>query len=206
MIGRMRDSYVRVFTAVGALCRLCWRKARVPLAFLAVALTYGDQDESLWRDIHQGISQCQFQQVCVHVSRRTPSLEIYFWWFVAFGIYLDGNSSSTAVPILEGHQGPPGVRLHLPAIISLCRWTSSANSRVWDEVTHWGKSFKYTTNNNGPSTVPWGMPDVTGLVSDELPSRTTVWASWERKVAATHSTRWLLKTEHCTYRKKLDVL
>ena len=79
---------------------------------------------SVYGGIHQGISQCQFQQVCVHVSRRTPSLEIYFWWFVAVGISLDGNSSSTAVPILEGHQGPPGVRLHLPAIISLCRWDS----------------------------------------------------------------------------------
>ena len=49
-IGQMRDSYVHVFTAVGALRRLRWRKARVPLAFLAVALTCGDQDECLWRD------------------------------------------------------------------------------------------------------------------------------------------------------------
>ena len=70
----------------------------------------------------------------------------------------------------------------------------------------WGKSFKYTRNNNGPSTVPWGTPDVTGLVSDELPSRTTVWSRWERKVAATHSTRCLLKNKPCTYRKKLDGL
>ena len=62
---------------------------------------------SVFGGIHQGILQCQFQQVCVHVhvSRRTPSLEIYFWWFVAVGISVDGNSqSSTAVPILEGHQ------------------------------------------------------------------------------------------------------
>ena len=83
---------------------------------------------------------------------------------------------------------------------------SSVNSRVWDEVTHWGKSFKYTRNNNGPSTVPWGTPDVTGLVSDKLPSRTTVWSRWERKVAATHSTRCLLKNEPYTYWKKLDGL
>ena len=159
---------------------------------------------NIYRGIHQGISQCQFQQVCVHVSRRTPWLEISFWWFVAVGIYVDGNSSSTAVPILEGYQCPPGVRLHLPAIISLYRWESSANSRVWDEVTHWGKSFKYTRNNNGPSTVPWGTPDVTDLVSDELPSRTIVWSRWERKVAATHCTRCL--REPCTYRKKLDGL
>ena len=59
---------------------------------------------SVYGGIHQGILQCQFQQVCVHVSRRTPSLEIYFWWFVAVGISVDGKSSSTAVPILEGHQ------------------------------------------------------------------------------------------------------
>ena len=74
------DSYVRVFTAVVALRRLRWRKARVPLAFLAVALTCGTK-MSVFGRIHQGILQCQFQQVCVHVhvSRRTPSLEIYFW-------------------------------------------------------------------------------------------------------------------------------
>ena len=60
---------------------------------------------SVYGGIPQGISQCQFQQVCVHVSRRTPSLDISFWWFVAVGISVDGNSSSTAVPILEGHQG-----------------------------------------------------------------------------------------------------
>ena len=68
---------MRVFTAVVALRRLRWRKTRVPLAFLAVALT--GTKMSVYGGIHQGISQCQFQQVCVHVSRRTPSLEIYFW-------------------------------------------------------------------------------------------------------------------------------
>ena len=83
---------------------------------------------------------------------------------------------------------------------------SSANSQEWDEVTHWGKSFKYTRNNNGPSTVPWGPLDVSNLISDKLPSRTTVWSHWERKVAATHSTRWILKNEPYTYRKKLDGL
>ena len=114
-IVRMRVSHVRVFTAVGALRRLRWRKARVPLAFLVVALTCGDQDECLWRDTPRHFA------VCFHVPRRTPSLDISFWWFVAVGISVDGNSSSTAVPILEGHQGPPGVRLHLPAIISLYR-------------------------------------------------------------------------------------
>ena len=79
---------------------------------------------SVYGGIHQGISQCQFQQVCAHVSRRTPSLEISFWWFLAVGISADGNSSFTAVPILGGHQGPPGVRLHLPVILFLCRWGS----------------------------------------------------------------------------------
>ena len=85
---------------------------------------------------------------------------------------------------------------------------SSANSRVWDEVTHWGKSFKYTRHNNGPSTVPWGTPDVTGLVSDEPPppSRTTVWSRWEKGCRYTHSTRCLLKNEPCTYQKKFDWL
>ena len=83
---------------------------------------------------------------------------------------------------------------------------SSANSRVWDEVTHWGKSFKYTRHNNGPSTVPWRTPGVTGLVSDEPPSRTTVWSRWEKGCRYTHSTRCLLKNEPCTYQKKFDWL
>ena len=68
---------MRVFTAVVALRRLRWRKARVPLAFLAVALTCGDQDECLWRDTPRYFAVSV--SVCVHVSRRTPSLEIYFW-------------------------------------------------------------------------------------------------------------------------------
>ena len=79
---------------------------------------------SVYGGIHQGISQCQFQQVCVHVSRRTPSLEISFRWIVAAGISADGNSSSTAVSHSWRASGPPGVPLHLPVILSLCRWDS----------------------------------------------------------------------------------
>ena len=59
-----RDSYVRVFTAVGALRRLRWRKARVPLAFLAVALTCGDQDECLWSDTPRYFAVSVSASVC----------------------------------------------------------------------------------------------------------------------------------------------
>ena len=69
---------MHVFTAVGALRRLHWMKARVPLAFLPVALACGDQDECLWRDTLRYFA-VSVQQVCVHVSRWTPSLDISFW-------------------------------------------------------------------------------------------------------------------------------
>ena len=132
---------------------------------------------SVYGGIHQGILQCQFQQMCVHVSRRTPSLVIRSsWHFCGWKLIIHCCSHSWMA-------SRPTWSLSASAcdLISLWMRQSSANSRVWDEVTHWGKSFMYTRNNNGPSTVPWGTPDVTGLVSDELPSRTTVWSRWERK-------------------------
>ena len=64
---------MRVFTAVVALRRLRWRKARVPLAFLAVALTCGDQDECLWRDTPR-----YFAVQCILQSRRV--------WYAELGI------------------------------------------------------------------------------------------------------------------------
>ena len=113
-IGRMRDSYVRVFTAVVALRRLRWRKARVPLAFLAVALTCGDQDECLLEGYTKVFCSVSFSK-CVsmymyHVGRLhwrfvAVADSSSSSRFVAVGISVDGNSqSSTAVPILEGHQ------------------------------------------------------------------------------------------------------
>ena len=48
---------------------------------------------------------------------------------------------------------------------------SSANNLVLDERTHLGRSFMYTRNKRGPRTVTWATPDVTGLVSDDFPSR-----------------------------------
>ena len=55
---------MRVFTVVVALRRLRWRKARVPLAFLAVALTCGDQDECLWRDTPRYFAVSVSASVC----------------------------------------------------------------------------------------------------------------------------------------------
>ena len=51
---------------------------------------------------------------------------------------------------------------------------SSANSLVCDGSTHRGRSLIYTRNNISPSRVPCGMPEVTGLVRDDFPSRLTV--------------------------------
>ena len=47
---------------------------------------------------------------------------------------------------------------------------SSAISLMCDGSTRWGRSLIYTRNNNGPSTVPCGEPEVTGLVCDDFPS------------------------------------
>ena len=47
---------------------------------------------------------------------------------------------------------------------------SSANSLVCDGSTRRGRSLIYTRNNIDPSTVPCGIPEVTGLVFDDFPS------------------------------------
>ena len=41
------------------------------------------------------------------------------------------------------------------------------------EETMLGKSFMKSKNNNGPSTVPWGTPDVTDAGDDKVPSSVT---------------------------------
>ena len=60
---------------------------------------------------------------------------------------------------------------------------SSANNLVFDERMHLGRSFMYTRNNRGPRTVPWDTPDMTGLVSDDCPSRMTVCSRCDRNDA-----------------------
>ena len=67
--------------------------------------------------------------------------------------------------------------------ISLYMRQSSANNLVLDERTHLGRSCMYIRNNRGPRTVPWGTPDVTGLVSDDFPSRMTVCSRCDRNYA-----------------------
>ena len=37
------------------------------------------------------------------------------------------------------------------------------------EIIELGRSFMYMTNSMGPSTDPWGIPDVTGFHSELLP-------------------------------------
>ena len=45
-----------------------------------------------------------------------------------------------------------------------------------------GRSLMYARNSRGPSTVPWGTPDVTGAELDDLPSTTTFWVLLDRKL------------------------
>jgi hypothetical protein len=79
---------------------------------------------------------------------------------------------------------------HEPAVLPLLQYIqvvlylicSSANSLVVD-VTDSGKSLMYRRNRSGPRTVPWGTPDVTGDLPDFIPSHTTSWVLYWRKLA-----------------------
>ena len=51
---------------------------------------------------------------------------------------------------------------------------SSANSPSWLDFKCSGKSFIYTRKRTGPRTVPCGTPEVTGAISDDSPSRTSL--------------------------------
>ena len=58
---------------------------------------------------------------------------------------------------------------------------SSANSLVLEWVTFSGRSLMKARNNRGPSTVPWGTPELTGACADDYPFRTTHWCLSARK-------------------------
>jgi hypothetical protein len=47
-------------------------------------------------------------------------------------------------------------------------------SLSWLDFKYSGKSFIYTRKRTGSRTVPCGTPEVTGAISDDSPSRTTV--------------------------------
>ena len=47
-----------------------------------------------------------------------------------------------------------------------------------------GKSFMQMRNKIGPNTVPWGTPDVTGTVLDDIPFTTTVCVRSDSKVGS----------------------
>lgn len=49
---------------------------------------------------------------------------------------------------------------------------SSATRRTWD-VIELGRSFIYMRKSKGPSTEPWGTPDVTGTSVEHSPSSKT---------------------------------
>ena len=51
---------------------------------------------------------------------------------------------------------------------------SSANNLTWDWMFS-GRSLMYNRKRSGPSTEPWGTPEVTLTSSDDSPSSTTVW-------------------------------
>ena len=48
-------------------------------------------------------------------------------------------------------------------------------------MTQSGRSFMKMTNNNGPSTDPCGIPDVTGFHDDSSPWTITCWVRFPKK-------------------------
>ena len=58
-------------------------------------------------------------------------------------------------------------------VLSANRWTS--------DVTQSGRSFIKITNNNGPSTDPCGIPDVTGFHDYSSPWTITSWVRFPKK-------------------------
>jgi hypothetical protein len=51
---------------------------------------------------------------------------------------------------------------------------SSAMSMLLLCFMHFGMLFMYIRNNMRPTTFPWATPDVTGILLEELFSKTTV--------------------------------
>ena len=64
--------------------------------------------------------------------------------------------------------------------ISRYKSVSSAKGRAVGDMQE-GKSLMYTRKRSGPSTLPCGTPDNTGLTSDEAPSIATYWEQSLRK-------------------------
>ena len=50
---------------------------------------------------------------------------------------------------------------------------SSAKSVTWESIVS-ERSLMYSRKRAGPKTDPCGTPDVTGTLSEEVPSRTTI--------------------------------
>ena len=75
---------------------------------------------------------------------------------------------------------PVEVLLNQIGFVFVCREQSSANRRT-DEFMLFGKSFIYTRNNSGPSTVPWGTPETTSVQVVCSPPTTTLWTWYLRK-------------------------
>ena len=71
---------------------------------------------------------------------------------------------------------------------------SSANSQTVELEIHSGRSFMYTRNRMGPSTVPCGTPEVTGTDVEVSPSSTTAWVLFLRKSAIQACVRGQLHT------------
>ena len=66
----------------------------------------------------------------------------------------------------------------------ICLYTMQSSAKSLEfEVILSGRSLMNRRKSMGPSTDPWGTPLTTGILSDELPSTTTLWVRPDRNDA-----------------------
>ena len=122
------------------------------------------------------ICQCNWQWKLMLVWLTVSCVGNIHWRLIA------GDTQQLALLWMEGHKPllfP--ILYHILKFISVGLGTdvsimrqSSVNSLVCDGSIRWSRSLIYTRNNIGPSTVPCGMPEVTGLVRNNFSSRLTI--------------------------------
>ena len=82
---------------------------------------------------------------------------------------------------------------------------SSANNLTWDGIFS-GRSLMYNRKRSGPSTAPWGTPEVTGTSFENSPSNTTEFECDLLEMAESSLVRFLLHQSKQVYKEVLDDL
>ena len=110
--------------------------------------------------------------LCIKYLDITGFLDRIIWstW------HLQGLNSVSQVRYQHWRESKSDWRTWLSCKLETVKYTavSSANNLTWDWIFS-GRSFMYNRKRSGPSTDPWGTPEVTGTSFEDSPSNTTVW-------------------------------